>query len=116
MEIPRFKAFSPFFFLVSAQPNHLAPGCKILGEQYKSGESAEVLVESADKSIIYCQQCRCKAGKHKCHKIYDCDIQSGACEKSLKIPGQCCPVCGESALNSSCIESLFSEFLLASPS
>lgn len=78
---------------VPAQPNQNAPGCMILGEQYKSGESAEVLVESVNKSIIYCQQCRCKAGQHKCHKIYDCDIQSGACEKSLKISGQCCPVC-----------------------
>ncbi|XP_068748457.1 cysteine-rich motor neuron 1 protein-like [Montipora capricornis] len=78
---------------VSAQPNKHASGCKILGELYKDGESAEVLMESADKSVVYCQQCRCKAGKHTCHKIYDCDIQNGACEKSFKIPGQCCPVC-----------------------
>ena len=55
-------------------------------------------MESADKSVVYCQQCRCKAGKHTCHKIYDCDIQNGACEKSFKIPGQCCPVCGKSCM------------------
>lgn len=70
-----------------------APSCKIHGLAYKHGESAEVLMESPDKSSIYCQQCKCQAGKHTCHKIYDCDIQNGACEKSVKIPGQCCPVC-----------------------
>ncbi|KAJ7390010.1 Cysteine-rich motor neuron 1 protein [Desmophyllum pertusum] len=68
--------------------------CKINGQLFIDGESAEVLQESADQSSVICQQCRCDAGKHKCHKIYDCDIQKVACEKSLKIPGQCCPVCG----------------------
>jgi len=78
---------------VPVQPNENAPSCKINGQLYKDGESAEVLKESPDKSSIYCQQCKCQAGKHACQKIFDCDIQKWACEKSLKIPGRCCPEC-----------------------
>ena len=57
-----------------------------------------MLKESADRSSIFCEQCRCQAGKHTCHKIFDCDIQKVECEKSVKLPGQCCPVCGEQFL------------------
>lgn len=78
---------------VLANPKPLASSCKINGQLYKDGESAEVLLQSADKSSIICQQCKCDAGKHACHKIFDCDIQKLGCEKSVKITGQCCPVC-----------------------
>ncbi|XP_020611546.1 kielin/chordin-like protein [Orbicella faveolata] len=78
---------------VKLEPNPQSPGCKINGLLYKDGESAEVLQESADKASIICQQCKCEAGKHSCHKIFDCDIQKVACERSIKIPGQCCPEC-----------------------
>ena len=81
-------------FSVKLEPNPQSPGCKINGLLYKDGESAEVLQESADKATIICQQCKCEAGKHSCHKIFDCDIQKVACERSIKIPGQCCPECG----------------------
>ncbi|XP_078376431.1 kielin/chordin-like protein [Oculina patagonica] len=78
---------------VPAEPNPQAPSCKINGQLFEHGESAEVLQESADKTSIICQQCKCDAGKHTCHKIFDCDIQKVACEKTVKFPGQCCPEC-----------------------
>ena len=79
---------------VLANPKPPALSCKINGRLFHDGESAEVLQQSVDKSSIVCQQCKCDAGKHKCHKIFDCDIQELGCEKSVKITGQCCPVCG----------------------
>ena len=79
---------------VLANPKPPALSCKINGRLFHDGESAEVLQQSVDKSSIICQQCKCDAGKHKCHKIFDCDIQELGCEKSVKITGQCCPVCG----------------------
>ena len=82
-------------FSVPVNPDEHALSCQINGLLFRDGASAEVLKESADKSSIYCQQCQCQSGKHTCHKIYDCDIQKVACEKSVKIPGQCCPSCGE---------------------
>lgn len=78
---------------VPVNPDEHALSCQINGLLFRDGASAEVLKESADKSSIYCQQCQCQSGKHTCHKIYDCDIQKVACEKSVKIPGQCCPSC-----------------------
>ena len=100
-----FLIFLFSFFPVKLEPNPQAPSCKINGLLYKDGESAEVLQESADKTSIICQQCKCEAGKHSCHKIFDCDVQKIACERSIKIPGQCCPECGtyaESYLRLSC--------------
>lgn len=78
---------------VLANPKPPALSCKINGRLFHDGESAEVLQQSVDKSSIICRQCKCDAGKHKCHKIFDCDIQELGCEKSVKITGQCCPVC-----------------------
>lgn len=78
---------------VLANPKPPALSCKINGRLFHDGESAEVLQQSVDKSSIICQQCKCDAGRHKCHKIFDCDIQELGCEKSVKITGQCCPVC-----------------------
>lgn len=86
--------YSSCLFPVPKEPNPQAPTCTINGQQYKDGESSEVLQESADKTSIICQQCKCNAGQHSCHKIFDCDIQRDACERSVKIPGQCCPECG----------------------